>query len=521
MDFSKVIESLRLKDGRLSPKATKILKTKYSECYSFLMDSTHFLPANTGLAVRIHCIENNITSQPLCPICDKPLKYQPTRGRFAVACSVSHAAQLSSTIEKRKQTNIERYGGVTPSNHTDKTQRTMMERYGVIKPLQNATIQRKRKNTLQERYGDSNCNRVDSIVQRRKETNFNKYGTEHASQRNITDQLHYLQSKDWLHQQHVVESKSCVQIANELGVGATTVLRAVKSFGLLQSCNRSSYEHEVATFLSSIGVTHIANDRTIIAPKEIDLWCPDYNIALEICGHYWHSELYKDDRNYHLNKMVECSNKGIRLIQIFEYDWVHKQDIIKRRLQHIFHKTNNVIYARNCSVVKIPIAQANDFMERNHIQGKASCSISYGLINNDNLIGAITFGKPRFNSNYEYELIRLAFSDPVIGGASKLFSRFVKDFNPSNVLTYSDLRWNTGTVYEKMGFVYKGRTKPNYWYFQINDSSKIYNRMLFQKHKLKSKLDKFDPTLSEAENMFLNNYSRIWDCGNAIWEWKK
>ena len=46
----------------------------------------------------------------------------------------------------------------------------------------------------------------------------------------------------------------------------------------------------------------------------------------------------------------------------------------------------------------------------------------------------------------------------------------------------------------------------------------LYNRMNFQKHKLKKLLSTYDPLLSEWENMKLNGYDRIWDCGSLKFE---
>jgi hypothetical protein len=43
----------------------------------------------------------------------------------------------------------------------------------------------------------------------------------------------------------------------------------------------------------------------------------------------------------------------------------------------------------------------------------------------------------------------------------------------------------------------------------------------FQKHKLKNILETFDPLKTEYENMLENGWDRIWDCGNAKFEWKK
>ena len=39
-------------------------------------------------------------------------------------------------------------------------------------------------------------------------------------------------------------------------------------------------------------------------------------------------------------------------------------------------------------------------------------------------------------------------------------------------------------------------------------------KLNYQKHSLEKKLQTFDANLSEWDNMQLNNFDRIWDCGN-------
>ena len=74
-------------------------------------------------------------------------------------------------------------------------------------------------------------------------------------------------------------------------------------------------------------------------------------------------------------------------------------------------------------------------------------------------------------------------------------------------------------MYENLGFKLKSISKPNYFYFR-NDL-KRYHRVTFQKHKLKNKLNSFDPDKTEVENMTENGWRRIWDCGNLVYEWNR
>ena len=104
------------------------------------------------------------------------------------------------------------------------------------------------------------------------------------------------------------------------------------------------------------------------------------------------------------------------------------------------------------------------------------------------------------------------------GELSKLFNYFKKKNNPRTVITYVDLRYGEGKAYHKINFVYIGRTVPGYYY--LNENLQKISRLQFQKHLLENKLQQFDPELTEWENMQLNNYDRIWDCGNNIYVWK-
>jgi hypothetical protein len=107
----------------------------------------------------------------------------------------------------------------------------------------------------------------------------------------------------------------------------------------------------------------------------------------------------------------------------------------------------------------------------------------------------------------------------IIGGSEKLFKKFISDHNPKSILSFCDKRLFNGNVYKKLGFELERETSPNYWYF--NDREYILkSRLQFQKHKL-SKLEFFDPSKSESENMRNNNYSKIYDCGNYVYIWRK
>jgi hypothetical protein len=138
------------------------------------------------------------------------------------------------------------------------------------------------------------------------------------------------------------------------------------------------------------------------------------------------------------------------------------------------------------------------------------------LYYNDILVAAMSFGKPRFSNTSEWELIRFAnnLHTNVVGAANKLFSHFLKFQLPKSVISYCDIRWNTGNVYRALGFTEMKPSGPSPWY--TNDYNNIQHRTGLQKHKLMGILTEYDPLATAWENLVANGYDRYWDCGNYV-----
>ena len=286
----------------------------------------------------------------------------------------------------------------------------------------------------------------------------------------------------------------------------------------------SSYkENELASYIENeLGVSIIHNDRTVFNGKEIDILCKNLNIGIEFNGSYWHSSI-RLNKKYHQNKTLDCHKSGIRLIQVFEYEW---DDPVKRaKVLNILNSTlcngSSRIHARDTSVSIIDNSEANKFLEEHHLQGGAICKYSYGMKYNDELIGVMTFGKPRFNSNFEYELIRFAWKNNirVVGGAEKLFKAFITDMNPSSIITYSDISKFTGNVYTKLGFKTEALTEPNYVWVDTKNNN-IYSRYQTMKQTL---LDNDLGIYGDTEDEIMSNLGclKVYDCGNLRLVWNK
>jgi hypothetical protein len=181
------------------------------------------------------------------------------------------------------------------------------------------------------------------------------------------------------------------------------------------------------------------------------------------------------------------------------------------------------IHGRKTKPVLIESNIAADFHNTHHLSGARGGSYHIGLYHADTLVMVLTMGRPRFKSKAEWECVRMtSHSDyRVVGGASKLFKAFRGMIDTGSILTFADLRFGNGSVYEKCGFERLKDSPPNYWYFHKDRPQSCYSRVKFQKHKLVNELEHFDDGLTEYENMKANNWDRVWDCGNAVYVWAK
>jgi transposase len=261
------------------------------------------------------------------------------------------------------------------------------------------------------------------------------------------------------------------------------------------------------------------SDKSIIGPYELDIVNCDKMIAIEYCGIYWHSEGSSGKKqNYHRDKYLKSKEAGFKLITVFESD---DQEKIRALLLKLLGKTSK-IGARKTILKSIKSKEAMQFHREHHLHSAVGGQYHYGLYHENELMMVASFGRNRFSKKYEYECSRITSHSnyTIIGGVSKLIKHFIKTEQPKSIVTFADLRFGNGGVYPKCGFNYVEDTAPNYWYSK-KYYPELFSRVKFQKHKLETLLENFDPQKTEFENMLENNWDRIWDCGNAKYEWRQ
>lgn len=288
----------------------------------------------------------------------------------------------------------------------------------------------------------------------------------------------------------------------------------------------SSPETEIYEFLlSHFNENDIRrNDRSILDGKEIDIYIPSIKFGIEYNGLKWHSEEFGKDCHYHEDKMILSNNKGISLVQIFEDEWLYKKDIVLNKLKHLLHLSTvdmPTIMGRKCYVREIDKKTAKAFLDKFHIQGYGKCTLSLGCFNGEDLIGVMSFLS---HKNNEWELVRFATDYNYIcqGVGGKMFSFFIKEYDPLTVKTFADRRWTLkeDNLYTCLGFVKEKIIKPDYRYVCSKNPSNRIHKFNFRKNIINLRYS-LPMTMTESEMAHTLGYYKIWDCGLIRYVYKK
>lgn len=484
-------------------------KRHYTQQLEEVRQTSSYLPDDCLMSERLYHIYHSLSAKPTCE-CGKHTNFINFKDGYFKYCSKYCATQSKERNEKIVKNR-------DMAAILEKNKKYNLENYGVEYLFQTKDFVTKAKNTKLERYGDANyCN-----AEKTKQTNQSRYGVDYTCmadeviekiQNKKTESCPQLRDKEWLITQN--KTKSITEIANELNVTYRTVYLWYIKHDIDMNFFSPSYskqQSDITDYIKTLTENVVVNDRTIIKPKEIDIFLPDHNLGIEFNGMYWHSE----DPKRHLIKHNICAEKDIDLIQFWDTEWVAKPDIVKSIISTRLGK-NSVIYARKCVIKELSSLEYNTFVDENHIQGKVNSSIRIGLFYNEELVSAIGIGRSRFSKMNSHELLRFCnkkFTN-VVGGFSKMMRYVDENFEIDSLESFCDIRLFSGELYEQNGFKLSHQTPPGFVYYK---TGKVLNRQEMQKHKMAKIVKNFDPTLSEHQNANNNGWLRVWDCGQRLY----
>lgn len=393
---------------------------------------------------------------------------------------------------------------------------TCMRKYGVENSFQSDKVKKKIKKSLIEKYGEDNPSKVSECLEKRKSTNIKKYGKDHPlKNKQMKEKIKNLRSDEYTNQCKDFLSELNLELIGKYeNCKETITVKCLTCFSIFetqlgnlkQNCrrceichpklNESLIENEIKQFIiENIEDEIILNSKNIIPPKELDIYIPSRNIAIEFHGLYWHSEEKGKDENYHLNKTKECENKNIKLIQIFEDEWLYKKEIVKNIL--LRGCVNNSTSVPEYYIKEISKMDGNYFLNTYDLLGESySSDIFIGCFNQNILTSVMSF---KIIENGIYIIDR--FCDGSICNLGHLLAYFMRTYYWRKLFLNSDRRWFCEKDFVNYGFQLVEHLSPKHWFFKNGYKKRI------SEHTIENELN------NSQENIF--NYLKIWDCGQT------
>ena len=472
---------------------------------------------------KLYWFYHNINDYPRCRVCGKPTKFINLKTGYREFCSTKCMNSCDSIQERKAQTSI--------------------KRYGVRNAMQNDEVKKKLQSTLVERYGVDNISKSNIFHESRKRTCLEKYGVEHPMQSSpirekmITTQrlkniyldpnlIGYTEDGQQIRKccksncdrctkKYYITPTNIYFDRNRLGYEPCTTLVPVGN------SQKSSLEYKVKDLLDRYGIHYICNDRKLMSNgKELDIFIPDYNLAIECNGIWSHSIMNNSSpkpKNYHIDKTRQCRAYGIELIHLWE-DWIMgKWDIVESMLLNKLNLTHTKLYARNTRISEINVKECKEFIDKNHIQGAPNGShIRIGLYDGNELVSVMTF--TLHQDGWHLDRFCNKLNTNVVGGASKLLKYFINQYSPDVIISFSSNDISCGDLYKTLGFETDYKYQSSYWYFRPG-TLKRDHRASWSKPEIVRKgiKNEIDDSWTEFEVMKELGFFCIYDSGQYKW----
>ena len=521
--FNDVLAHPDWEDIRNWKEFDRRLKRDYPDFYKFILDN--YSDRTNKLSEMLYMFYNNLENKPTCAICGGPVKYINIKNGYRRCCSAKCSCHDPERIRKACQTKIERYGSAGYNNR-DKAVKTCLEKYGVDNPFASKEVKNKLKNIFQEKYGVDYPSQAKEVQEVRKQNALRKYGTDHhmhdpeIKKRALEGLRHtflerdetllgYKDDESYIRKCPHPDCNKCSEKFYEIPMSN---YHARKYFGL-ELCTRllpvkwgtnknTGLEQFVKNILDKLKIKYIENDRSILEGKELDIYCPEYSIAIECNGCFWHSRKSKD---YHINKFKKCESKGIRLITIWD-DWiVNCPDVLENVIRGLFSIYDNALNINDCHVRKIDGSEANNFIMDYDVYGQTRANHYYGLFDGCNELVAV-LGLNQISSFDRIWSITRFVKNPRIkinGCFGYMISKFIDEFKPLSIRTYTHNDIDQTTHLFSCGFKPIKKYINDYWVVHKTDYIRYF----------KTAEEKLNDGDHEIEK-----YVYIYDSGTTKWQ---
>lgn len=476
----------------------KSIKLHFPEFYEYIINNYSCVKWTE----KLFWFYNNIESTPKCPVCGNDLKFLSLSRGYTEFCSNKCIGKSKDIINRKKQTSL--------------------IRFGVENPLSLKKVQEKQKATNREKYGVDNVFQSEKIKDKIRET--------HLKKRGVTHHLKSTDSKEKL--KNTMRSKNIDNINDLIGYTIDGqqirhcphpncnkcndkyyIIDSSMYYGRIkygsECCTKllkpgakhdSSLEQSIDEILTLNNIKFIRNSRSILNPKELDFYIPEYSLAIECNGIWAHStinNLEPKSEDYHINKTINCSNNGIKLLHLWEDWFIYKKEIIISTILANLNIYNNNIFGKSCEIKYIDDDISYEFQNNNSLYEICKSDYNIGLYYKDILVYLININNIDKNI-YEIAKITNLLDTNIVDGFEIITDYIINKFNPHKLYMISQN--DTDYCDDDIKYIFKKDHVINtYKYFNKKDFTIIKN-----------------PSVTDE-----SHYFKIYDSGQTKWVWEK
>jgi len=445
-------------------------------------------------------------------------------------------------VEKRKQTNRERYG-------VDHVQSTLEIRQKMSKGIREAYRKdnkalNKRKQTNLEKYGSTNYLQSPEGSRQTTEHSLKIHNTEYPfmnSDFQVKAREIYRQksgynnpTEDQLVRQKIIDTKIrngdilVLSTGERLSdycerhqVKPSNAYFIFAKYGedlFIEYCQNGPQSSSLELYFINLLKEKIPSIKHFnqypFGVKDLLPFKPDFKIVdnsrevyVNVDGLYWHSDLvaHKNySNNYHQIMRSSFEKHNLRLMQFREDEVVNKSEIVKSMVLNAIGMSK-LIGARTTKIMQLDSISSNMFFEENHLKGPGQSGTTFALVKDNMIYQAIKYSYSK--SAKQLFIVRSAskIGYTVQGGFSKLLSHLEKiNVDATSIVSFCDMRYATGSSYLSAGFQKVSESLG----FEWTDLKETYNR-----RNCRANMDK--RRLSENQQAEEFGWYKIYDAGQV------
>jgi hypothetical protein len=438
------------------------------------------------------------------------------------SCGERGCGSLKPAQMKRTATNLVKYGTSTNLVSVAGGQRyaeNVVNKYGVSNVMKLESIKQRVRDTTKERYGHEHAlavpeirqrgietkqknmaadpNYVAKIVSKMEATNLANHGVRNSMhlpanvelvQKKLIDQkggLHPFKTpkimekcvrmrKLRLTKIFVFDNVSLAEYCRKNDVCYISAQQTYKRYGR-SVCERflKHYNPRAITDIESLFLEEMRQWLPALEHfnKKIgDLpYRPDFRLehkgkVIYVCVHglFWHGEK-KKAKDYHLKMRDAFHAAGLTLFQFYADEVFLKMPVVTSLILDCLGLTRKKISADSCGIEFLTTQQGVLFFQENHLMGPTTDVLYVGLFNKGLCEPCAVIGYRMRGETLEIARFATKTGLRVTDGFSTLLKAVSDRTEPSSIEALCDLRYSSGSSFEKLGFLPVSKTLGFEW----------------------------------------------------------